>query len=95
MSAGGSISAMIASMKNNSRRKNKHTPFDSNQKKYKKSTPINSKEFTNKERIILAEKIKTDLIKENKQRTLKLIITFITTIGVIFLIIYLIKLIFI
>jgi hypothetical protein len=60
MSAGGSISAMIASMKNNSRRKNKHIPFDSDQITYKKGSPINSKEFSDKEKTILAEKIKND-----------------------------------
>jgi len=48
MGGEGSISAMIASIKNNSR-KGKRKAFDKDKKDYKKGDPIISKEFTTPE----------------------------------------------
>ena len=90
MSAGGSIAAMIASMKNNSRRKNKHTPFTANNKRYKKGKSLSSKEMTDIEREIFQNKLKTNRETEKKQQIYKLVITLFTTIffmvGIVFLI---------
>ena len=46
MGGEGHIAAMIASMKNNSRRKNKHTPFSRDNTIYKKGEPIETKKLT-------------------------------------------------
>ena len=90
MSAGGSIAAMITSMKTNSRRKDKHTPFSANTNKYKKGKSLSSKEMTDTERVIFQNKLKTNRETEKKQQIYKLIITLFTTIffmaGIVFLI---------
>ena len=75
MSAGGSIAAMISSMKNNSRRKNKHIPFSKNSNKYKRGKAIHSKEFTQLEKELLMQELKENRELENKQRVYKLIIS--------------------
>ena len=91
MSAGGSIAAMVASMKNNSRRKNKHVPFSKDNPKYKKGKAIQSKEFTQLEKDLLMKELKENRESENKQRVYKLIISFGLTIFVISGIIFAIK----
>ncbi len=84
MGGEGFTSAMISSIKNNSRRKKKHFPFSENGEKYKKGKAVLSKEFTQLEKDLLAKEIKENLELENKQRVYKLIITF--TLTVIFII---------
>lgn len=75
MSAGGSISAMISSIKSNTRRKDKHAPFSDTVIKYKKGKPLQSKKFTQLEKDILTEELKENRTMENKQRVYKLIIS--------------------
>lgn len=94
MSAGGSIAAMIASMKNNNRRKNKHVPFSKDNPKYKKGKAIQSKEFTQLEKDLLMKELKENRKLENKQRAYKLIISLGLTIVVISGFIFAVKLIF-
>ncbi|PJB15103.1 MAG: hypothetical protein CO118_05135 [Flavobacteriales bacterium CG_4_9_14_3_um_filter_32_8] len=83
MGGEGHIAAMIASMKNNSRRKNKHTPFSRDNTIYKKGEPIEIKKLTPIESEILLLKLKEIRLKEDKQRIYKLIITLVLTIIVI------------
>ena len=94
MSAGGSIAAMIASMKNNSRRKNKHIPFSKNSSKHKKGKAIQSKEFSQLEKDLLLKELKENRELENKQRVYKMIISFGLTIVVVSSIVFAIKFIF-
>ena len=91
MSAGGSIAAMISSMKNNSRRKNKHIPFSQNLNNYKKGKPISSKEMTPKEKDLLLKKLKENKEKESKTHIYKLIITLFLTVAVISGIVFILK----
>ena len=90
MGGEGHISAMIASLKSNSRRKNKHSPFSRDNTIYKKGEPIVTKKLTPIESEILLLKLKEIRVKEDKQRIYKLIITLVLTIiifGAIILII--------
>ncbi|MGB0888225.1 MAG: hypothetical protein ACPGSL_08895 [Vicingaceae bacterium] len=94
MGGEGSIAAMIASMKNNNRRKNKNKPFSKYKKEYTKGKPISVKEMTPQEKENLLETLKQNREIEKKQRIQKLIISLGTTIIVIVGIIFLVKLVF-
>lgn len=94
MSAGGSIAAMVASMKNNSRRKNKNKPFSNYKKEYKKGQPISSKEMSDQEKNLLLKQLKKNREVQSKQQVYKLILSLLLTIIVISSLVFLIKLIF-
>jgi len=94
MSAGGSIAAMISSMKSNNRRKNKHKPFSKYKNEYSKGKAISSKEMTPQEKEEFLLTLKKNRELESKQKVYKLIITLGATILVITGFVFTIKLIF-
>ncbi len=94
MGGEGSIAAMIASMKNNNRRKNKSKPFSKYKKEYKKGKPISTKEMTSEEKIKFNQFLKTNREIEKKQRLYKLLISLGGTVIVMASIAYLVKLVF-
>ena len=94
MSAGGSIAAMISSMKSNNRRKNKHKPFSKYDKTYKKTSPIKSKEYSQLEKDLLSKKLKENKIHEKEQHLYKLLISIGLTVIVIAGIVFLVKFVF-
>ncbi|MDG1476542.1 MAG: hypothetical protein P8Q14_05310 [Vicingaceae bacterium] len=94
MGGEGSIAAMIASIKNNNRRKNKKKPFSKYKKEYTRSKPISNKKMTPQEKEDLLEKLKQNREIENKQQIQKLFISLGITLIVIVVIIFLLKLIF-
>ena len=94
MGGEGSIASMIASIKNN-RRKRKSQVFDKDRySNTKKGTPIISKKFTKIEKDKFLKELHYKQEKENKLRIYKLILTFIITILVISGITFSIKLIY-
>lgn len=94
MGGEGSISAMIASIKNNSR-KGKSKVFDKDRyADVKKGDPIISKEFTPEEKEQFLKELQVKLELENKQHVYKLIISLGLTVVVITGIVFAIKLTF-
>lgn len=89
----GFAEQMISSLRNNSRRKKVHIPFEKTDTP-QKSTPIKSKNFSQFEKDILAKKLKTSKEIEKNQQLFKLILTLATTIIVIAIIVFTIKLTF-
>jgi hypothetical protein len=94
MGGEGSISAMIASMKNNNRRKNKNKPFSNYVKEYSKGKPISAKEMTPKEKEIFLQKLKENRDLEKQQHIYKLFISLVITIVAIGGFVFMIKFIF-
>jgi hypothetical protein len=94
MGGEGSIAAMIASLKNNNRRKNKIKPFSNYKKEYKKGKPISSKELTPQEKEKLLIQLKENRQKEKKLRVYKMGISLGLTVFVIGIIVFLIKIVF-
>lgn len=91
MSFGGSVSAMISSLKANSRRSKRSSIYDNNNPHAKKSQPLASRELTPLEKSALLEKIKLDHELEKKQGLQKLMISLVITVVVIIGIVYLLK----
>ncbi len=94
MGGEGHIAAMIASIKNNNRRKNKHTSFSTDNPNYKKGSPIKSRELTEEEKKVILEKIGIEKKREDKLRVYRLIISLGLTIVFIGCLIMIIKTVF-
>lgn len=84
---------MVSSLRNNDRRKQKHSPFEKKDS-IKKGSPIKSKKFGPVGKHSVGEILKKKQEKEDEQKIYKLILTLIITIIVIFGITLSIKLIY-
>ena len=89
----GFAEQMISSIRNNSRRKRVHIPFEKTDS-LQKSAPIKSKNFTQFEKDILAKKLQENKETERNQQLFKIIVTIGVTLIVIGIIIFTIKLTF-
>jgi len=94
MSAGGHIAAMMASIKNNSQRKNKLSFIPRFEKKYVKGNAIQSKDLTPEEKVKLLAQLRANRKREEKLRTIKIFISIGVTAIVIALIIVGLKMVF-
>ena len=92
MSAGGSIAAMVASIKNN-RRKRKRAPF-SDERLIKASEPINTKELSEKAKKKLLKQLKEERAIDEKKRQYKIVLSLLLTIISIAILIPLIRMVF-
>lgn len=94
MGGEGSITAMIASIKNNNRRKNKNKPFSKYKKEYSKGKPISTKEISTEEKKQFLKFLKTNREIEKKQQIQKLALSLGVTIIVIITIVFLLRIAF-
>jgi len=92
MSSGGAIAAMIASIKNN-RRKRKRKPF-SGERPIKSGKPIHSKELSSKAKKELLKKLKKDRIDYERKRQYKIVLSLLLTIISIVILVSLIRIVF-
>lgn len=93
MSAGGFISSMVSSIKNN-RRKSKTKPFSKYEAEYKKGKPIESKKISLEEKQKILVKLKRNRSKEDKIRMYKILVSILVTILAIGIIVFFTKRIF-
>lgn len=84
---------MVSSLRNNNRRKQKHTPFEQTPN-VKKGTPIKSKKFGVVGKHSVEQILKKKQEKEKEQRVYKILLTLITTILLISGVTFSIRLIF-
>lgn len=91
MSAGGHISAMMATIKNNSQRKNKPSFIPRFEKKYTKGDAIHSKDLSPEDKVKLLAQLKVNRKREEKLRTYKLMISLGVTVIVIGIIVFTLK----
>jgi hypothetical protein len=94
MSFGGSVAAMISSLKANDRRRIKRSIYDKNKNQLRKGNPINTKKLTTQGKEKLLLKLKENREVENKKIVYKLITSLCITIIVIGGIVFAIKITF-
>ena len=91
MSAGGHISAMMATIKNNSQRKNKLSFIPRFEKKYTKGDAIQSKDLSPADKVKLLAQLKINRKREEKLRNYKLIISLGVTVVILGIIVFTLK----